>query len=128
MTPVELSLEIKPLAKKYEELFGEIPCYNDYACTYEAYFIVLTKSIEEHKELKKYITKRKLEYKGYHIKKMIDNDWYACYVATSEDNKYKTLFSRSWNETSLILSIVKNDAYKALEELKGKIDKEKDTK
>jgi len=47
MNSIEFGLTCKPYNIRYRDLFGEIPSYDDFACTQEEYLEALQKAIAD---------------------------------------------------------------------------------
>ena len=62
MTSIEFGKKCRPYNIKYREIFGYVPCKDDYICNQDEFFEALIKSIETEKELSNFIPKRTMRY------------------------------------------------------------------
>ena len=62
MNSIEFGKKCRPLNIQYRELFGYVPCREDYICSQEVYFDTLLKSITEGKELSAFLKKKVIDY------------------------------------------------------------------
>ena|GEM_PF-763513 len=67
MTAKEFSIKCQPHNLKYRDLFGDIPCRQDYACTQDEYYDALINSINNKKPISEYLRKKTIP-KGENIK------------------------------------------------------------
>ena len=51
MNSIEFGKKCRPLNIQYRELFGYVPCRQDYKCSQEEYFSALQRSVSLGKEL-----------------------------------------------------------------------------
>ena len=51
MNSIEFGKKCRPLNVQYKELFGYVPCRQDYKCSQEEYFSALQRSVSLGKEL-----------------------------------------------------------------------------
>lgn len=63
MTSVDFNKKCKPYNIQYKDIFGYIPCRDDYSCSQDEYFDALLKAIENKCELPTIIPKRNRKYK-----------------------------------------------------------------
>lgn len=74
MNSVEFGKKCRPYNIQYKNIFGYVPCRNNYACSQDAYFNALLKAIETKCELSTIITKKtkifKILIKDIEIKKV----------------------------------------------------------
>lgn len=57
MNSIEFGKMCRPYNKKYREIFGGVPCKEDYACSQEEFLDALKKSIDTGKEISTYLRK-----------------------------------------------------------------------
>lgn len=62
MNSIEFGKKCRPYNVKYREIFGYVPCRDDYLCSQEEYFSALIQAIELEKELTVFIPKKKIDY------------------------------------------------------------------
>ena len=62
MNSIEFGKKCRPYNVKYREIFGYVPCRDDYLCNQEDYFSALMQAIELEKELTEFIPKKKIDY------------------------------------------------------------------
>ena len=58
MNSIEFGKKCRPYNIKYRNLFGYIPCIDDYKCSQETFFDALLKAIEERCEITEFLEKR----------------------------------------------------------------------
>ena len=58
MNPVEFGKKCHPYNIQYRDLFGYIPCKEDYSCSQEDFFEALLQSIETKKEIKMFLIEK----------------------------------------------------------------------
>lgn len=61
MNSIEFGMKCRPFNKQYKELFGSVPCPDDYACNRNEFFAALMKAIETETELEKIIPVRAVD-------------------------------------------------------------------
>lgn len=61
MNSIEFGKKCRTYHIQYREIFGEIPCYTDYACSQDEYFGALLKAIETKTELSTFVPKHIIE-------------------------------------------------------------------
>ena len=59
MTSIEFGKKCRPYNIKYREIFGYVPCRDDYICSQEEYFEALLKAIDQKCEIKTIVAQRK---------------------------------------------------------------------
>jgi len=57
MTSKEFSIKCRPYNLKYRDIFGDIPCPQDYTGTQDGFFKALTSAVEERKPISEYLKK-----------------------------------------------------------------------
>ncbi len=62
MTSVEFGKKCKPYNIKYRDIFGYVPCRDDYSCNQDKYFEALTKAVETRCELFTLIPKKNKDF------------------------------------------------------------------
>ena len=62
MTSVEFGKKCKPYNIKYRDIFGYVPCRDDYSCNQDEYFEALTKAVETRCELFTLIPKKNKDF------------------------------------------------------------------
>ena len=68
MKSIEFGKKCEPYLKRYKEIFGYIPCVDDYKCSQEEYFDALLKAIETKCELSNIIPKKNKDYKNHNVR------------------------------------------------------------
>ena len=58
MNSIEFNKKCQPLNLKYRDLFGYVPCKDDYVCSQDGYLEALSKAGEEEQELEVFLRKR----------------------------------------------------------------------
>lgn len=58
MGTIELNKKCRPYNKKYRDLFGYIPCDQDYVCNQMQFYEALVKSVEQKIEITAYLEKK----------------------------------------------------------------------
>ncbi|MBE5861927.1 MAG: hypothetical protein IKQ25_09130 [Lachnospiraceae bacterium] len=58
MNSIEFGRKCQPFNKEYKELFGKVPCPDDYACNRDEFFDALKKAIETKTEIEKLVSVR----------------------------------------------------------------------
>ncbi len=61
MKSIEFGKKCRPYHIQYRDIFGEIPCYTDYACSQDEYFEALQQAIETKTELSAFLLKHTIE-------------------------------------------------------------------
>ena len=56
MTNAEFNAQVRPLNIQYKELFQEIPCIADYACSREEFLQAMQKAVETKQEISVYVS------------------------------------------------------------------------
>ena len=67
MTSKEFTIKCRPYNLKYKELFGTVPCPQDYVGTQEEFFNALLKAIEIEKPIEDFLRKKSIP-QGENIK------------------------------------------------------------
>lgn len=62
MTSIEFNKKCKPFNKQYYELFGYIPCRDDYLCTQNEFYNALMMSVFNKKEIGNYLKRKFRDY------------------------------------------------------------------
>lgn len=62
MKSIPFGKQCKEYNLKYKELFGYVPCKDDYKCSQEEYLTALIESIEKKIELHAILSKRVVDY------------------------------------------------------------------
>ncbi len=62
MKSLEFGKKCKEFNQKYRDLFGYVPCKDDYKCNQEEYLAALIRAIEEKTELATIIPKRIMDF------------------------------------------------------------------
>ena len=62
MKSIEFGKKCRPYNKQYRDIFGYVPCRDDYSCSQDEYFAALLKAIETKCELSTFVKKRKKDY------------------------------------------------------------------
>ena len=63
MTSIEFGKKCQPYNIQYKDIFGYVPCRDDYLCDQNEYFNALLKSINEKQPIETYLTKKNKNYK-----------------------------------------------------------------
>jgi hypothetical protein len=58
MTSIEFGKKCRPFNQKYYELFGEVPCPADYACSQDEFFEALNNAIKDSNQIEIYLKKK----------------------------------------------------------------------
>ena len=58
MDSIEFGKKCRPYNIQYRDLFGYVPCREDYSCSQEEFFEALLKSIETKKDINMYLIKK----------------------------------------------------------------------
>ena len=58
MDSIEFGKKCRPYNILYRELFGYVPCKEDYICTRDEYYTALVKAVDDKKDLSEYVKKR----------------------------------------------------------------------
>ena len=58
MNSIDFSKKCIPYNKQYRDIFGEIPCPEDYVGTQDEFFAALQKSIKENKSIDNFLRKK----------------------------------------------------------------------
>lgn len=64
MNSVEFGKKCRPYNIQYRDIFGYIPCREDYKCTQEEYFNALIKAIETKTEISTFVSKKNINYQN----------------------------------------------------------------
>ena len=62
MNSIEFGKKCREYNIKYRDIFGYVPCRDDYRCSQEEYFNALLKAIELKRELSTIIPKKNIDY------------------------------------------------------------------
>ena len=62
MHSIEFGKKCRPYNKQYKEIFGYIPCREDYRCNQDEYFNALLKAIETKQEVSTFVPKANRDY------------------------------------------------------------------
>lgn len=57
MNSIEFGMACRPYNLKYRDLFGSVPCPDDYACNREEFFQALKSAVEEKRPLDEILQK-----------------------------------------------------------------------
>jgi hypothetical protein len=68
MNSIEFGKKCRPYNIQYRDLFGYVPCHEEYRCNQEEYFQALVTAIETKKELSEILTKIERDYSDPNIK------------------------------------------------------------
>jgi len=58
MTSKEFSMKCRPYSIKYRDVFGNVPCPQDYVGTQIEFFNALVKAVEQQKSISEYLRKK----------------------------------------------------------------------
>lgn len=58
MDSIKFGKKCRPYNIQYRDLFGYVPCREDYSCSQEEFFEALLKSIETKKEINMFLIKK----------------------------------------------------------------------
>lgn len=58
MDSIEFGKKCRPYNIQYRDLFGYVPCREDYSCSQEEFFEALLKSIETKKDINMFLIKK----------------------------------------------------------------------
>lgn len=58
MNSIEFNKKCQPFNLEYRDLFGYVPCKDDYICSRDEYLETLMKAVREQKELETFLKKR----------------------------------------------------------------------
>jgi hypothetical protein len=58
MNSIEFGKKCQPYNIIYRELFGYVPCKEDYVCTRDKFYTALVKAVNNKKDLAEYVKKR----------------------------------------------------------------------
>ena len=58
MDSIEFGKKCRPFNIQYRDLFGYVPCREDYSCSQEEFFEALLKSIETKKDINMFLIKK----------------------------------------------------------------------
>lgn len=64
MNSIEFGKKCRSYNVQYRDIFGYIPCYQNYKCTQEEYFSALIKAIETRTEISAFLPKKNIEYQN----------------------------------------------------------------
>lgn len=64
MNSVEFGKKCRPYNIKYKNIFGYVPCRNDYTCSQDEYFNALLKAIESKCELSTVLPKKNTDFQN----------------------------------------------------------------
>lgn len=64
MNSIEFGKKCRPYNIQYRDIFGYIPCREDYKCTQEEYFDALIKAIETKTEISTFVSKKSIDYQN----------------------------------------------------------------
>lgn len=62
MKSIEFGKKCRPYNIQYRDIFGYVPCRDDYACSQEEYFDALLKAIKTKQNISNFIQKKVLDY------------------------------------------------------------------
>ncbi len=62
MKSIEFGKKCRPYNIQYRDIFGYVPCRDDYKCSQEEYFAALIKAIKTKCELSTILEKKKVDY------------------------------------------------------------------
>lgn len=62
MNSIEFGKMCRPYNIKYRDIFGYVPCRDDYKCSQEEYFDALQKAVENQCEISEYVPKKHINY------------------------------------------------------------------
>lgn len=62
MNSIEFGKKCRPYNIQYRDIFGYVPCKDDYKCTHEEYLEALLKAIETKSDLSSMLPKRTRDY------------------------------------------------------------------
>ena len=66
MNSIEFGKKCRPYNVQYRDVFGYVPCRDDYNCTQDEYFQDLLKAIETKRELSTIVHKKNRDYQDPH--------------------------------------------------------------
>ena len=66
MNSIEFGKKCRPYNVQYRDVFGYVPCRDDYNCTQDEYFQALLKAIETKRELSTIVHKKNRDYQDPH--------------------------------------------------------------
>ena len=64
MNSVKFGKKCRPYNLQYKDIFGYVPCRNDYRYNQDEYFNALLKSIETNRELDSFIQKKEQDFEN----------------------------------------------------------------
>lgn len=64
MNSIEFGKKCRPYNIQYRDIFGYIPCREDYNCNQEEYFNALIKAIEAKIEISTFVSKKNTNYQN----------------------------------------------------------------
>lgn len=64
MTSIDFGKKCQPYNLRYRDIFGYVPCRDNYICTQEEYFSALLKAIETKQDISTFVPERTVEPKG----------------------------------------------------------------
>ncbi len=64
MNSIEFGKKCRLYNIRYREIFGYVPCRDDYKCSQEEYFDALIKAIETKRELSSFVSKKNIDYQN----------------------------------------------------------------
>lgn len=62
MNSIEFGKKCRPYNVQYRDIFGYVPCPDDYKCSQEEYFDALLKAIETKEDISALIPKKVIDY------------------------------------------------------------------
>lgn len=62
MNSIEFGKKCRPYNIQYRDIFGYVPCRDDYKCNQEEYFNALLKAVETKAEISTFIPKKDIDY------------------------------------------------------------------
>lgn len=62
MNSIEFGKKCRPYNVQYRDIFGYVPCSDDYKCSQEEYFDALLKAIETKEDISTLIPKKVIDY------------------------------------------------------------------
>ena len=62
MNSIEFGKKCRPYNIQYREIFGYVPCPDNYKCGQDEYFEALLKAIEEKKDISEIVPKRVIDH------------------------------------------------------------------
>ena len=62
MTSIEFGKQCQPYNLRYRDIFGYVPCRDNYICSQEEYFSALLKAIETKQDISTFVPERTVNY------------------------------------------------------------------